>query len=58
MKIVCRYHLTGTMANREDLDDMLHKEAFQQGIHGFLRQNRFSVTPQYILKDFKNAPPA
>ena len=31
----------GTLVNSYDLDEMSHKAAFLQGIHCFLRQNRF-----------------
>ena len=48
---------TGTLANRQDPDEMLHNVAFHQGLHCLLRQKNemqhlleilYPVTPQYI----------
>ena len=32
-----RYRLTGTLTKSEDPDEMLHRAAFYQGLHCFLR---------------------
>ena len=58
-------------SNSEGPDKMPHKVAFNQGMHYLLRQNQSSekeiqyiletitCDPSiYILKDFRNAPPA
>ena len=41
---------TGTLANSEDPDEMLHNAAFHQGLHCLLRQNQSEKAIQYFLK--------
>ena len=41
----------GTLANSEDLDEMMHDTAFQKGMHCLPRQNQTSKKEiQYILE--------